>query len=101
MSVCLSLLGNEAIMGSRLSAPRQLLCNTHVSTMETEMFSVWLVGWLYNEFQMKFSLVQAGMKIFQFSSRSSLAQSSSQQFQISPQQEIAKKGVCGGRRPQQ
>jgi hypothetical protein len=69
--------------------------------MKAEMFSVWPVRQLYNKFQMKFSLVQAGMKTFQFGSRSSLVQSRSQQFQISSQQEIAKKEVRGGRRLQQ
>jgi hypothetical protein len=71
--------------------------------MEAEMFSVWSVRRLYNEFQMKFSdsLVRAGMKTVQFGSRSSLARSSFQQFQISSRQEIAKKEVRGGRRPQQ
>jgi hypothetical protein len=50
---------------------------------------------------MTFSLVRAGMKTVQFCCRSSLARSSSQQFQISSRQEIAKKEVHGGRRPQQ
>jgi hypothetical protein len=34
MSVCLSLLCNEAIMGSLLSAPRQLLCNDSIHTFQ-------------------------------------------------------------------
>jgi hypothetical protein len=64
------------------------------------MFSVFSVQWLCNEFQMKFSLVEAGMKTDQFGSQSSLARSNSQQFQISSRQEIVKKEVRGGRRPQ-
>jgi hypothetical protein len=50
---------------------------------------------------MKFSFVRTGMKTVQFGSRSTLARSSSQQFQISSRQEMAKKEVRGGRRPQQ
>jgi hypothetical protein len=68
------------------------------------MFSVWSVRRLYNEFQMKpvsVRVLLAGMKTAQFGSRTSLARSSSQQFQISSQQELAKKEVRGGRRPQQ
>jgi hypothetical protein len=68
------------------------------------MFSMWSVRWLYNEFQMKpvsVQVVRASMKTFQFGSQSSLARSSFQQFQISSWQEIAKKEVHGGRRPQE
>jgi hypothetical protein len=74
---------------------------THVSSIEAEMFSVWSVRRLYNELQIKFSIVRAGMKTVQFGCGSSLTRSSSQQFQISSQQEISKKEVRGGRRPQQ